>query len=472
MLKQNFRNDSPKISMKRFSFIIAAIFSVFFTLTVSAQKETPPAGAPPKPFVFPAQETFTLSNGMKVTLVQYGSVPKVAMQAAIYTGTKDDARGKKGVSEMTGAMLKEATKTRSGEQIARETAEMGGNLNVSVGTDSTNVAGEVLSEFDIRFLNLMADVVMSPNFRAEDLERLRANKLRSLAVAKTQAGNQAWEKFREVVFPNHPYGQLNPTEEEVKSYTLQDINDFYAKNYGAAKTHLFVVGQFNKTAVKSAIEKAFAGWMKGTPLTRNPPTVAGKYSLTTIDRPNAPQSTIYLGVPAPNPKEADYIEFAVMDALLGGSFGSRITSNIRENKGYTYSPSSFNWTRYQTGYWIENADVTTQFTGASIKEILYEINRLKTEPVTEAELQGIKNYMAGIYVLQNSTRFGVIGQLEEANYYELDKGYIDSYVKNILAVTPQDIQNVAQKYLSEDKMAIVVVGDKSKIDEQLKPYQK
>lgn len=472
MFKSDFQIETSKISMKPFSFFAGALFLAVFALNAFAQKETPPAGAPPKPFVFPAQDNFTLPNGMKVTLVQYGSVPKAAMQAVIYTGSKEDANGKKGVSEMTGLMLKEATKNRSGEQIARETAEMGGSLNVSVGTDSTNVSGEILSEFDVGFLNLMADVIMNPNFRAEDLERLRANKLRSLAVAKTQAGNQAWEKFREIIFQNHPYGQLNPKEEEVKSYTLQDIGDFYAKNYGAAKTHLYVVGQFDQNAVKSAVEKAFSGWVKGAPLTRNPPTVAGKYTLATIDRPGSPQSTIYLGVPAPNPKDADYIKFAVMDALLGGSFGSRITSNIRENKGYTYSPSSFTWTRYRTGYWIENADVTTQFTGASIREILFEINRLKTEPVTAAELQGIKNYMTGLYVLQNSTRFGVIGQLEEADYYELDKSYIDNYVKNILAVSAGDIQDVAQKYLSEDKMAIVVVGDKSKIDEQLKPYQK
>lgn len=447
------------------------LFTFAFAVTYAQQaKETPPAGGQPKPFVFPKTDDFTLPNGMKVTLVPYGSVPKVAFQAVVYSGTKDDAAGKKAVSETTGLMLKEGTKTRTAEQIALDAAKMGGSLNVGVGTDSTNISGEVLSEFDTKFLELMADVILNPNFRQADLDRLKASKLRQLAVARTQAGTVAWERFRSIAYAGHPYGQINPTDEEVGSYTLDDIRNFYAKNYGAARTHLYVVGQFDTPALKAAITKAFAGYAKGTPASRNIPKIDARRSLTSIDRPGAPQSTINLGMPAPSPSDADFVKFVVMDSILGGSFGSRITSNIRENKGYTYSPGSFVWNRFKTGYWVEQADVTTESTGASIKEILFEINRLRTEPVGDAELQGIKNYMAGLYVLQNSTRFGVIGQLESMNYNELDKTYIDNYVKNVLAVTASDVQAMAKKYLTEDRMTIVVVGDLSKVNSQIKPY--
>jgi zinc protease len=451
---------------------VSAVCLLAFAFGIFAQKETPPVGGQPKPFVFPPQNTFMLPNGMRVTLVPYGSVPKVAFQAVVYSGTKDDAPGKKAVSEMVGAMLKEGTKTRTAEQIALETAEMGGGLFIGTGTDSTNISGEVLSEFDVRFLNLLADVVINPNFKTEDLERLRANKLRNLAVARTQAGNQAWEKFREVVFPNHPYGQINPKDEEVKGYTLADVQNFYNDNYGAARTHLYVVGKFNQAAVKKAIKKAFGSWKKGTASSRSIPTIAARRSLTSLDRPGAPQSTIYLGMPAPAPSDEDFVKFTVMDSLLGSSFGSRITSNIRENKGYTYSPGSFIWNRFKTGYWIEAADVTTEATGASIKEILYEVNRLRQEPPSETELSGIKNYLIGIYVLQNSSRTGVIGQLETMNYNELDKNYLDTYVQKLVAVTPKDVQDMAKKYLQEDRMTIIVVGDKAKIAEQIKPYEK
>ena len=449
---------------------VALIFSLT-AIASFAQKETPPVGGQPKPFVFPATEDYTLPNGMKVTLVQYGSVPKVAVQATISTGTKDDPKDKKDISSMTGAMLKEGSKTRTAEQIALDTAKMGGSINVGVGTDSSNLSGEVLSEFDAQFINLLADVLLNPNFRQEDLDRLKAAKLRQLAVARTQASTLAWEKFREVVFAGHPYAQINPREEEVNGFTLGDVRKFYAENYGAAKTHLYVVGKFDPAGVKGAIAKAFAGYAKGTPSTRNVPSIAGKRSLTTINRADAPQSTIYLGMPSPSPTDPDFVKFVVMDSLLGGSFGSRITSNIRENKGYTYSPGSFIWNRFKTGYWIESADVTTEHTGNSIKEILFEINRMRTEPVPAAELQGIKNYMAGLYVLQNSTRFGVIGQLENMNYHGLDKSSIDNYVRNVLAVTSADVQAMAKKYLTEDRMTIVVVGDLAKVNEQLRPYE-
>ena len=460
-------------TIRRFSLLLCVFAGTFLiaSSTSIAQKQTPPPGGQPKPFVFPKQDNFTLPNGMQVTLVQYGAVPKVAMQAIVRAGHINEKADQNWVSDITALMLKEGTPTRTAEQIARETAEMGGSIFTSASTDTTTVGGEVLSEFDTRFLGLLADVLLNPKFAPEDLEKIRANKIRELAVNRAQAGNQAWEKFRQVVFANHPYSSIWADEPSLRGYKLDDVKSFYNSEYGAARTHLYVVGQFDSAKVRSAIEQAFGKWKKGPDPIRNIPKIDARPSLTSIDRPGAPQSTIYLGMPAVSPSDPDYTKFVVMDSLLGGSFGSRITANIRENKGYTYSPSSFVWNRYKTGYWVESADVTTDFTGASIKEILFEMQRLKDQPPTEAEMQGIKNYLTGIYVLQNSSRTGVIGQLETMNYNELDKNYIDTYVQKINAVTAQDVSEMAKKYLNADRMTIVVVGDKSKIDAQLKPYE-
>lgn len=458
---------------KTLRLFISAVCLLILTVTALAQeKEQPPTGGQPKAFVFPKQETYKLGNGMQVTLVPYGSVPKVAMQLVVRAGSLNEKADRRWISDAVASLLKEGTTTRTSEQIARETAEMGGSIFASASNDKTTVGGEVLSEFDTRFLNLLADVMLNPKFAADELEKYRANKLREITVSKTQAQNVAWEKFRQIVYANHPYADAFASEEIVKNYKLEDVKAFYNENYGAARAHLYVVGQFDEKAVKTAIEKAFAGWKKGDALIHNIPKVEAKRALYKLDRPGAPQSTIYLGMPATTPSDDDYIKFMVMNAILGGSFGSRITSNIREDKGYTYSPGSFVWNRYKTGYWIESADVTTESTGASIKEILYEIDRLRKQPPSEAELQGIKNYLTGIYVLQNSTRTGVINQLENMNYNELDKNYIDTYVQKLNAVTTKDVQEMAQKYLGEDKMTIVVVGDLSKITEQLKPYEK
>ncbi|MEO8574945.1 MAG: pitrilysin family protein [Pyrinomonadaceae bacterium] len=457
--------------LKALRLSVSAMIIALITLGAFAQKETPPVGGQPKAFVFPKQDTYTLSNGMKITLVQYGGVPKVAMQAIVRTGTLNEKVEQRWISDIVATLLKEGTAKRSAEQIARETAEMGGSIFTTASSDKTTIGGEVLSEFDSRFVELIADVLMNPKFAAPDLEKARANKLRELTVAKAQAGTQAWEKFREITFSGHPYSSVMATESMVQNYKLDDVRGYYNSQYGAARTHLYVVGQFDAAKVKTTIEKVFGGWTKGPDAIRNVPTLIGRRSLTTIDRPGAPQSTIYMGMPAISQSDPDFIKFMVMDSILGGSFGSRITSNIRENKGYTYSPNSFIFNRYKTGYWIENADVTTEHTGDSVKEILYEIDRLQKEPPTEAEIQGIKNYLVGIYVLQNSSRAGVIGQLEQINYNELDKNFLDTYVQTLTAVTAKDVQDMAKKYLNVDRMTMVVVGDKSKIDEQLKPYE-
>ncbi len=465
--------EKVKSNMLKLSLCLCAsvVITGAMAFAAFAQKQAPPSGGQPKPFVFPRQDTYELKNGMKVTLVQYGAVPKVAMQAIVRAGAINEKSGQRWLSDMVGTMLKEGTTKRSSEQIARETAEMGGSIFVAASNDKTTIGGEVLSEFDGRFIELLADVIRNPKFAPDDLEKNRANKLRELAVARAQAQNLAWEKFRQTVFPGHSYSEIQPSEADVKSYTLEGVKAFYTNEYGAARTHLYVVGQFDNTAVRAAIEKQFGGWKRGPDAIRSVPKVIGKRALAVIDRPGAPQSTIYMGVPAMSPSDPDFIKFTVMDSLLGSSFGSRITANIRENKGYTYSPGSFIWNRFKTGYWVESADVTTEATGASIKEILYEIDRLQKEDPSEAELQGIKNYLVGIYVLQNSTRTGVIGQLEAVNYNELDKGYLDTYIQKLTAVTAKDISEMARKYLTLDKMTMVVVGDKSKITSQLEPYE-
>jgi predicted Zn-dependent peptidase len=222
--------------------------------------------------------------------------------------------------------------------------------------------------------------------------------------------------------------------------------------------------------MKQAITRNFENWMRGADPITNVPKPVSTRSIHLIDRPKAAQSTIYLGLPVVDPSNKDYIALDVTNAILGGSFASRITSNIREQKGYTYSPYSNLSSRYRDAYWAEIADVTTKVTGPSIKEIFYEIDRLRKEPPTAEELQGIKNYLAGIFVLQNSSRSGVINQLAFLDLHGLGDDYLTTYVQKVFAVTPADVQRIAQTYLTPDKMTLVVVGDKSIVAEQLAAF--
>jgi zinc protease len=179
---------------------------------------------------------------------------------------------------------------------------------------------------------------------------------------------------------------------------------------------------------------------------------------------------LYVGLPVAGPTSPDNVRLIVSNALLGGSFASRITANIREQKGYTYSPRSQVSSRYHDAYWVEVADVTTKDTGASLKEIFGEISRLQREAPGVQELKGIQSYLSGVFVIQNSTRQALIGQLRFVDLQGLGEDYLKTYVQRVNAVTPDEVRDTTGKYIKPELMTIVVVGDKAKVSEQLAPY--
>jgi len=434
------------------------------------KKELPPAGGTPKPFSVPKKETFKLRNGMQVTLVPYGVAPVVTVSAKVAFGNANEGPNQVWLADFVGEMLSEGTASMTAEELAREAARMGGQLATSVGPDTADISIDVLSEFASDAVKLVADVLQRPRFPETEMERQRANFLRQLTVQLANPQGIASQAFFKQVYGDHPYGRLFPTEAMLKSYTIDDVRNFYKSNVGARRTHLFISGRFEPD-VRKAIEAAFNGWAEGPEVQRNPPKTEAKRTFTLIDRPGAQQSTLRIGLPvAADPTSKDYIPFQVTNSLLGGSFASRITSNIREQKGYTYSPSSQLSSRYHTAHWVQNADVTTNVTAESIKEILYEVNRLRQEPPAEKELAGIKNYMSGIFVLQNSSPRGIIEQLNFVSVQGLSDDYLRTYVPKVNAVTRGDVQGIAERYLDPNKMTFVIVGDKAKIEQSLKPY--
>jgi predicted Zn-dependent peptidase len=272
------------------------------------------------------------------------------------------------------------------------------------------------------------------------------------------------------VYPDHPYGRLHPTTEALAAYTTAQVRDFYTRNVGAARAHLIVIGKFDSAAVQRAANATFGDWTAGSPPTVNVPTPHTERTLALLDRPGAVQSTLVIGIPVADPSSTDWIPLAVTNSLLGGSFSSRITTNIRERKGYTYSPFSAVTAHYHTATWHEDADVTTSATGASLKEIFGEIDSLRVTAPGADEVKGIQNYMAGIFVLRAATQPGLLGQLEFADIHGLDHAWLSNYISKVYQVTPSDVRGMAEKYLDPSKMAIVVAGDKKAIADQLTPY--
>jgi len=305
-----------------------------------------------------------------------------------------------------------------------------------------------------------------------ELDRLKSNMKRQLSVARSQPQTIANQEFLQAIYGDHPYGRPLPSDEMIDSHTLEDLRSFYEEEFGAKRATLYIVGKFNESNVRETAQSSFGEWKAGPELFFPVADPNMEVGIDMADRPNSPQATIRFGIPVPDPSHPDFVALEVMDDLLGGSFSSRITSNIREDKGYTYSPGSTISSRYKNAIWYQAADVTIESTKDAMLEISKEIDRLRTEPPTEEELQGIQNYMAGNFVLQNSDRNGIIGQLYQIDFHGLGEDYLNKRVQSIYSVNPQKVTEMAQKYLDPEQMFLMVVGDKSLTEEQIEAWKK
>jgi predicted Zn-dependent peptidase len=453
--------------MKKISAYIILSLGLFVTAnTVQAQKQTPPAGGTPKDFVLPSKKQSSLPNGMHTTMVQYGEIPKVYVSLIIKTGSVHEAADQVWLSDLLANLMDEGTTSMSAQALAKKAAGMGGEINVNAGSDQFTISGSALSEYAPELVKMIADIAINPALPASEIDRLKNDLKRQLAINKSVPQSIAQEKFFQVMYGDSPYGRIYPTEEMLSSYTLDAVKKFYDDNIGAKRSVLYVAGKFDEAATNKAITESFTKWKSGAEASypsSNNNVAAGT---TIINRKDAPQTTVLIGLPTITPKNPDYLPVTIMNALLGGSFASRITSNIRENKGYTYSPFSTFSTHPNAAVWYEEADITSEHTIDALNEIKKEITRLQSEAPATEELAGIQRYTAGIFVLQNSSPGGIISQLNFLDLYGLDDSYLTNRVKNIYAVTPQQVTNLTKKYLLPEKMAVVMVGDEDAIKQQ------
>lgn len=462
--------DNVKKTTNRMMVLASVAVCLLLSGNLSAQKQHPPAPGTPRPFTLPAVTGYALPNGTEVRLVQYGSIPKVTVQLVVQTGNVDESAEEVWLADLVGDLIEQGTTRRSAQDVALAAARMGGSLDVGVGVNQATIGGDVLSEFASEMVALVGEVATSPAFPASELPRLKNDMLRQLSIARSQPQQLAVEKFRQVIYPGHGYGRMFPTEAAINGYTLEQAREFYNRNFGAARSTLYVVGRFDESAVRNAAQNAFSSWRRGSEPSRVSVTPESERAIYLIDRPGAVQSTIVMGVPVVTPADDDYLPLLVTNTLLGGYFSSRVTANIREAKGYTYSPFSQISSRLGSAYYAQQADVTTAVTGESLKEIFYEIDRLQKEPPSAEELQAVKNYLSGTFVLQNSSRGGIINQLAFLNLHGLSEDYLRTYVQRVNALTPADIQRMASQYVDAANMTIVVVGDRAAILDQISPY--
>jgi predicted Zn-dependent peptidase len=451
--------------------IACALLALAMAVSLAeAQKQSPPPPRPPVPFSLPDVTRDALANGMAIRLVPYGDVPKVSVRLVIQTGNIDEEPSQVWLADLMGDLMQQGTTALTAREVAAKVARMGGALDVGVGVNQITIGGDVLADFGADMIAVIGAVARHPAFPASELPRLKKDMLRRLSIARSEPQQLAIEKFHEVLYPDHPYGRLFPSADAVEGYSREDVTRFYSRNVGADRAALYVVGRFEEESVRGAIRQAFESWERGRPPTAPVVMPQTERAIHLVDRPGAVQSTIYMGNPVMAPTDPDYLPLLVTNALLGGYFSSRVTSNLREEKGYAYSPFSTISSRLGTSYFAQVADVSTAVTGPSLKEILFEIDRLQEMPPSTKELTAVQNYLSGTFVLQNSSRAGIINQLAFLDLHGLGEDYLRRFVQRMNALTPAHIQQMAQRYLRDERMTIVIVGDRAAIAKQVEPY--
>jgi zinc protease len=470
---------SAAFKTKPFFFVISCfrgLFLILMAATVSAQapdRSKPPQPGPVPALHLPQIQKKQLSNGMPVWIVELHEVPVAQINLVVKSGSAAEPGKKFGLASLTAAMLEQGAGTRSALEVADAIDYLGADLSASSSFDATAVRLHVPVARLSDALPIMADVALKPTFPKDELDRLRQERLTSLLQGRDDPPTIAAATFSRVLFgPEHRYGTpMFGTAETIKAFTPEDIRAFYTSTFRPDNSTLIAVGDITVAQIVPLLEKSFGTWKatgSAAAAAKLPPTQAATArQIYLVDKPGAAQSQIrigWIGVPRSTP---DYFPIQVLNTILGGSFSSRLNMNLREQHGYTYGASSSFDMRASAGPFSSAAGVQTDKTTESLKEFFNELNGI-LEPVPAEELSRAKNYIALRYPGSFETTGDISRRLEDALVYQLPEDYFASYVQKIQAVTAADVQRVAQKYITPDKFAVVVVGDASTIEAGIK----
>jgi zinc protease len=441
--------------------------------TAFAQQKTPPPPGAARPLNLPKITEKKLANGLTVVLAPLANVPKVSSMLLFKSATTaSDREAHPGIAQIAAAVANEGTDTRTSKQIKEELRSIGGTLALGSDADSTTMTATALSEFSPRLFELMSDVAQHPAFPETEVKLAQENTIQQIRAGRADPGFLVNERFQKAVFGNHPYSFVVPDEKSINALTRNDLRTFVTKYYIPNAAVLIVVGDMEVDKTFAEIEKAFSSWKSGTvPPDENPPVPKReKRQIYFVNRPGSIQSAIYIGNVSIPRKDKDYFAIRTADTIFGSSFYSRLTRNIRESKGYTYSPFSSSNTRAKTGAFFAGAFVRNEVTGPTLLEIFYELDRMRVLPVTDEELSAAKEFSTGNFSVELASQLGLAGRISTVYTYDLDKNFINDFRPKIEALTAADIQKAAAKYFDTYRAAVVIVGDWEKVKDQVTPF--
>ena len=427
-----------------------------------------PPLAPEREVIWPKRTKAQLSNGLQVILAESRSIPKFHGELLFGSGNAAAADRAPGLAEMTATVVRTGTQKRTSREIEEDLRRVGADLSTEAGSDISAISFSGLSEFGEPLLVLVQELASEASFREAEFERERRQKLEEVKLNRTQPSFLAKERLRKILFGAHPYAQISPSETQVAAYKREDLETVYGEFYTPQNALLLLVGDFEPQEMLNSIEKVFGTWSGKKPETKRSPHSANPRGrrVYLVHTPGAVQTQILAGCHAITRKNPDWIKLALTNSLYGGAFNSRLVMNIREDKGYTYSPrSSVNALR-QHGYFSVSAAVRNDVVAASLTEIFYELDKLRSLPVPAPELSDAQNYLSGVFSLGLATQNGLLTQFSTVAQHELPDDYLETYRAKVRAVTSEDVLAMAQRYLDSANMQMVVVGDRAQIERQ------
>jgi len=417
---------------------------------------------------WPKRTEARLSNGLEVVLAEAHSIPKFHGELFFRSGNAAVADRAPGLAEMTATVVRTGTAKRASRQIEEDLRRIGADLSSNAGADTSAISFAGLSEFAEPLLGLVNELAREAAFPEAEFERERRQKLEEVKLERTQPGFLASERLRKVLFGAHPYAQVSPSEEQVAAYKREDLQKVYRDAYTPENGLLLLVGDFESQAMMQKVERVFGSWTGKKPETKTAATPAHPRGrrMHLVHVPGAVQTQILAGCHAITRKDPDWVKLGLTNSLYGGAFNSRLVMNIREDKGYTYSPRSGVHALRQHGYFSVSAAVRNDVVAASLTEIFYEMDKLRSLPVPEAELADAQNYLSGVFSMGLATQDGLLSQLSTVALNELPDDYLETYRAKVRAIAPDELLATARKYLDSANMQIVAVGDRAQIESQ------
>jgi predicted Zn-dependent peptidase len=399
-----------------------------------------------------------LGNGLEVMVVARPSVPRVELRLTVPAGAAVGPSS--ATSELLRAGILLGTKNLNQEQVSESIQRLGGSLQVQQDHDRMHISASALAEAEEELYRLVRTIATEPAFPAEELETERVKLIEGLRTARATPQFLAGERLQRLVYGSHPYGRPEPADAAIRKTNRRQLLALHRATFLPSAAQLTIVGDVEPRRTVARLRRAFDTW-SGPRRSAKVAAVRphGRPEITFIDRPGLVQTVIMLGASGPPIGHPDQIPLTLASAVLGGSFSSRLMANLREDKGYTYSPHTMSEAHLRDSLVGAELDVRTEVTAAAYVEVVYELGRLATVEIEPDELAESRNYLAGVRVIVLQTQSGLASSLSQVRAHGLDHRYLESYSERLAAISPTEVRRVAGRYLSPANLTTVMVGD-------------